>query len=109
MKEKGRPWEIGKCFAHAAPIAELKPASDVGHPREGEISLSVNGEVRQNGDLRDMIWSVDEVIAELSTYYKLEAGDLIFTGTPAGVAPVVKGDDVRCSVARLEPLQFVVS
>jgi len=56
-----------------------------------------------------MIWSVDEVIAELSTYYKLEAGDLIFTGTPAGVAPVVKGDDVRCSVARLEPLQFVVS
>ena len=109
MKEKGRPWEIGKCFAHAAPIAELKPAADVGHPREGEISLSVNGEVRQNGDLRDMIWSVDEVIAELSTYYKLEAGDLIFTGTPAGVAPVVKGDDVQCSVARLAPLQFVVS
>ena len=71
--------------------------------------MSVNGEVRQNGDLRDMIWSVDEVIAELSTYYTLEAGDLIFTGTPAGVAPVVKGDDVRCSIAHLEPLQFVVS
>jgi fumarylpyruvate hydrolase len=109
MKEKGRPWEIGKCFTQAAPIAELKPASDIGHPREGEISLSVNGEVRQKGDLRDMIWSVDEVIAELSTYYKLEVGDLIFTGTPAGVAPVVKGDDVQCSVARLAPLQFVVS
>ncbi|MEE2693979.1 MAG: fumarylacetoacetate hydrolase family protein [Pseudomonadota bacterium] len=109
MKEKGRPWEIGKCFAQAAPISELQPASKIGHPREGEIALSVNGEVRQKGDLRDMIWSVDEVVAELSTYYKLEPGDLIFTGTPAGVGPVVKGDDVQCSIANLKPLQFVIS
>ena len=109
MKEKGRPWEIGKCFSQAAPIGEIQPAWNIGHPREGEISLSVNGEVRQTGNLKDMIWSVDEVVAELSTYYKLELGDLIFTGTPAGVGPLTTGDDINCSIAGLEPLQFTVA
>tara|TARA_B100000470_G_scaffold182354_1_gene147144 strand:- start:182 stop:643 length:462 start_codon:yes stop_codon:yes gene_type:complete len=109
MKEKGRPWEIGKCFTQAAPVGEIQPSWNIGHPREGKISLSVNGTVRQEGNLKDMIWSVDEVIAELSTYYKLEVGDLIFTGTPAGVGPLTPGDDVDCSVAGLEALQFTVS
>ena len=109
MKEKGRPWEIGKCFTQSAPVGEIQPSWNIGHPREGKISLSVNGTVRQEGNVKDMIWSVDEVIAELSTYYKLEVGDLIFTGTPAGVGPLTPGDDVDCSVAGMEALQFTVS
>lgn len=108
MKEKGRPWEIGKCFDQAAPIGEIQPAWNIGHPREGSIALSVNGEVRQEGNLKDMTWSTDEVISELSTYCKLEVGDLIFTGTPAGVGPLVRGDDVECSVAGLETLHFSI-
>ena len=109
MKEKGRPWEIGKSFAQAAPVGEIQPAWNIGHPREGKISLLVNGEIRQEADLKEMIWDVDEVIAELSTYYKLDPGDLIFTGTPAGVAAVVRGDSVNCTIDALEPLDFSIS
>ena len=109
MKEKGRPWEIGKSFAQAAPVGEIQPAWNIGHPREGKISLSVNGEVRQEADIKDMIWGVDEVIAELSTYYKLEPGDLVFTGTPAGVSALTRGDSVSCVIDGLEPLEFSIA
>ena len=109
MKEKGRPWEIGKSFAQAAPVGEIQPAWNIGHPREGKISLSVNGEVRQEADIKDMIWGVDEVIAELSTYYKLEPGDLVFTGTPAGVSALVRGDKVNCAIDGLESLEFSIA
>ena len=109
MKKKGRPWEIGKSFAQAAPVGEIQPAWNIGHPREGKISLSVNGEVRQQADIKDMIWGVDEVIAELSTYYKLEPGDLVFTGTPAGVSALVRGDRVDCTIDGLEALEFSIA
>jgi len=109
MKEKGRPWEIGKSFAQAAPVGEIQPAWNIGHPREGKISLSVNGEVRQEADIKDMTWGVDEVIAELSTYYKLEPGDLVFTGTPAGVSALVRGDKVDCTIDGLESLEFSIA
>lgn len=109
MKEKGRPWEIGKSFAQAAPVGEIQPAWNIGHPREGKIILSVNGEVRQEADIKDMIWGVDEVIAELSTYYKLEPGDLVFTGTPAGVSALVRGDKVDCAIDGLGSLEFSIS
>ena len=109
MKEKGRPWEIGKSFAQSAPVGEIQPAWNIGHPREGKISLSVNGEVRQEADIKDMTWGVDEVISELSTYYKLEPGDLVFTGTPAGVSALVRGDKVDCTIDGLESLEFSIA
>ena len=109
MKEKGRPWEIGKSFAQAAPVGEIQPAWNIGHPREGKITLSVNGEVRQEADIKDMTWGVDEVIAELSTYYKLEPGDLVFTGTPAGVSALVRGDKVDCAIDGLGSLEFSIA
>lgn len=91
-KKKGRPWDVAKGFDASAPLGAIHPAADCGHVRTGRIWLEVNGQLRQQADLRDMIWSVDEIIAELSTYYRLQPGDLIFTGTPAGVAPIQRGD-----------------
>ena len=83
---------MGKGFDESAPISAIVPAADIGHPSRGAISLSVNGEIRQSGNLAQMSWSVAEVIAKLSEYVRLQSGDLIFTGTPAGVSPVVRGD-----------------
>ena len=91
-KEKGHPWDMGKGFDASAPTGEIHPVDRTGHPREGGIWLRVNGEVRQQGDLADMSWKVAEVIANLSTFVRLAPGDLIFTGTPAGVSTVVRGD-----------------
>jgi fumarylpyruvate hydrolase len=91
-KEKGHPWDMGKGFDASAPTGELQPVSAIGHPAKGAIWLTVNGERRQNGDLADMLWKVAEVIANLSTVVRLAPGDLIFTGTPAGVSTVVRGD-----------------
>lgn len=91
-KEKGHPWDMGKGFDQSAPVSALAPASAIGHPSAGAVSLAVNGQVRQRGDLNQMIWTIPEVIANLSTLVELRAGDLIFTGTPAGVAAVVRGD-----------------
>jgi len=91
-KKAGRPWEMAKAFDHSAPIGTIEPASAIGHPASGAISLKVNGEVRQTGDLGDQIWSVSEAIAYLSQFVTLKAGDLIMTGTPAGVSAVVAGD-----------------
>jgi fumarylpyruvate hydrolase len=91
-KKTGRPWEIGKAFEHSAPISEIVPASDIGHPEKGLISIKVNGEVKQSSDLDKMIWKVPEMIAYLSELFELQAGDLIMSGTPEGVGPVVRGD-----------------
>lgn len=92
LRDKGRPWELGKAFDQSAPIGPLVPASECGHPTMGRIWLAVNGALRQEGDLGDLIWSVPETIAHLSRYFELRPGDLIFTGTPEGVGAVVRGD-----------------
>ena len=91
-KDKGRPWDMAKGFDHSAPMGTLMPASTIGHPSAAAIRLSVNGTVRQQGDIADMIWSVPETIAHLSGLVDLAPGDLIMTGTPDGVAAVVPGD-----------------
>ncbi|MDB5538001.1 MAG: fumarylacetoacetate hydrolase family protein [Devosia sp.] len=91
-KKAGRPWEMAKGFDHSAPIGSIEPASNIGHPDKGAITLSVNGQERQRGDLGDQIWSVAATIAELSRFVALKAGDLIMTGTPSGVSAVVRGD-----------------
>ncbi len=91
-KKAGRPWEIGKAFDHSAPASELVAASEIGHPAEGAIWLKINGEVRQAGDLNQLIWKVPEIIAYLSGLFTLAPGDVILSGTPAGVGPVVRGD-----------------
>lgn len=91
-KKMGRPWEMGKAFDDSAPCTALKPVAMVGHPAKGAIWLKVNGEVKQKGDLAEMIWNVPEMISYLSRLITLRAGDLIYSGTPAGVGPVQPGD-----------------
>lgn len=91
-KAKGQPWEMGKGLDQGAPLGRIVAASASGHPASGAIWLKVNGQIRQSGDLAQMSWKVAEIIASLSTYVGLEAGDLIFTGTPAGVSTVGRGD-----------------
>jgi fumarylpyruvate hydrolase len=97
-KDHGRPWDFGKDFDEAAPCGALVPASKIGHPSKGAIWLKVNGKERQKADLSDMIWSIPEQIAYLSEYYTLEPGDLIYSGTPAGVGPVKPGDDMLAGI-----------
>jgi len=94
MKRQGRPWEIGKAFEQSAPCSAIVPAGRIGHPQAGAICLSKNGELCQSGDLSQMIWKVAEIISELSRYFLLCPGDLIFTGTPSGVGPVQRGDEL---------------
>ena len=94
-KKMGRPWEMGKSFDESAPITALKPAAEIGHPAKGAIWLKINGEVRQSGDLAMQIWNVQEQISYLSNLVTLEPGDLIMTGTPAGVGPVKNGDKLE--------------
>jgi fumarylpyruvate hydrolase len=91
-KTLGRPWEVGKSFAHSAPCGPLVPAARIGHPAAGAITLDVNGARRQEGDLNQMIWKVPEIVATLSDYFELVPGDLIMTGTPAGVGAIRPGD-----------------
>ncbi|MFT4626692.1 MAG: fumarylpyruvate hydrolase [Myxococcota bacterium] len=91
-KRQGRPWSEAKDFDGAAPVGVIHPASVIGHPREGRIQLEVNGEVRQRGDLSELIWPVSDLLARLSASLTLRPGDLIFTGTPAGVSAVEPGD-----------------
>jgi fumarylpyruvate hydrolase len=97
-KEKGRPWDTGKAFDDSAPISALRPAAEIGHPATGRIWLEVNGEIRQDSDLAHLIWNVSETIAYLSGLFVLRPGDLIFTGTPAGVAAVGPGDRLEGGV-----------
>lgn len=94
-KKMGRPWEMGKAFDESAPCSALTPASSIGHPAKGAIWLKVNGQVKQQGDLSQQIWNVQEQIAYLSGMITLQAGDLIYTGTPAGVGPVKSGDKLE--------------
>ena len=100
-KKMSRPWDTGKAADGSGPIGALHPVSLVGHPARGAITLSVDGETRQKGDLADMIWSVAEQIAYLSGYFTLQPGDLIFTGTPSGVGPVERGQRMVAAVAGL--------
>jgi fumarylpyruvate hydrolase len=109
MREKKRPWDLGKSFAQAAPIAPIHRVADVGHPARGAIRLSVNGTLRQQGDLADMIWDVPHTLAFLSRYYELMPGDLVFTGTPAGVAAVVPGDRLDGTIEGLSPLAVSIA
>ena len=103
-KAAGRPWEVGKAFEHSAPVGPLHPVATVGYLSAGRIALSVNGTQRQAGDLAQMIWSVPEIIAVLSRYFTLGPGDVILTGTPEGVGPVVRGDLIEASIAGLGSL-----
>lgn len=103
-KKLGRPWDLAKGFDHSAACGLLHPVSDTGLLTGGAITSTVNGELRQSGDLAQMIWSIPEVIAALSRSVTLAAGDLIFTGTPAGVGAIKAGDLVRVEIAGLSPL-----
>ena len=107
-KEQGRPWEVAKAFEASAPCSPLVGAAEIGHPGSGAIWLEVNGEVRQQGDLNEMIWPVADVIAYISQSVALTPGDLIFTGTPAGVGKLQPGDAVRGGVAGLGEFAFTV-
>ena len=91
-KEKGHPWDMGKGFDQSAVAGVIQPVAQVGHPDRGRIWLAVNGEIRQDGDLAAMLWKVADIVANLSTMVRLAAGDLIYTGTPAGVGPLLPGD-----------------
>jgi len=107
-KKLSRPWDMGKGFDHSAPCAPLLPVAQAGHPTQGAVWLKVNGELRQQGDLSDLIWSVAETIAFLSGLVELFPGDLIYTGTPEGVGPVVKGDRLLGHVDGLPDLDITI-
>jgi fumarylpyruvate hydrolase len=94
-KKVGRPWEMGKSFDESAPCSALRPVTEIGHPAKGEIWVKVNGQIKQQGDLSQQIWSVPEQIAYLSGLVTLQPGDLIFSGTPSGVGPISKGDKLE--------------
>jgi fumarylpyruvate hydrolase len=108
-KDHGRPWDFGKNFDEAAPCGELVPAAKIGHPAKGAIWLTVNDKQRQRADLSEMIWSVPEQIAYLSEYYTLEPGDIIFSGTPAGVGPVKPGDHMHAGIDGVGELNVKVA
>lgn len=107
-KKLGRPWDTAKGFDYSAPVSELVPTTKTGWLDQGAITLSLGGQLKQRGDLSAMIWKVDEIIAELSTYYTLQAGDVIFTGTPAGVGAVQKGDVLEAEISAVGKLVFTM-
>ena len=107
-KAKGRPWDIGKNVEQSAPIGPIHPAADAGDMASGAITLTQNGERKQTGDLSDMIWPVEDVIAYVSRFYRLQPGDLIYTGTPDGVGPVKPGDVLTVAIASLNDLSVVI-
>jgi len=107
-RDLGRPWDFGKAFDQSAPISAIYPVASHGHHSVGPITLEVNGELKQKGDLADLIWNVADTISFLSDYYRLQPGDLIFTGTPAGVGPVVKGDQLLGKVEGLGELRVAI-
>lgn len=108
-KKAGRPWDVGKAFDHSAPCSDILPASSIGHPDKGRIHLTVNGRTRQDGDLSQMIWKVPEIINYLSGLFTLRPGDLIFSGTPAGVGPVQQGDHLEGSIEQIGKLTVEVT
>jgi len=107
-KKMGRPWEIGKAFEKSAPIGALSKIEEIGKLDEGKIVLKLNGETKQEGNLNMMIWKVSEIISHLSQFYDIAAGDIIMTGTPAGVGPVQKGDKLEGTIEKLESLKVDV-
>jgi fumarylpyruvate hydrolase len=107
-REQGRPWDVAKGFDCSAAVSAIRPAADMGHLERGAIWLEVNGESRQRANLSEMIWSVPEIVAELSTYFELRAGDLIFTGTPEGVGAVRRGDSLVGGIDGLETLRTTI-
>ncbi len=107
-KEMRRPWEAGKAFDHAAPCSAIVPAADIGHPQSGRIWLSVNGDIRQDGDLAQQIWGVPESIAHLTRLFELVPGDLIMTGTPAGVGSVDRGDRVTGGIDGIAEIEITI-
>ena len=108
-KKNARPWDTAKGFDNSAPVSALTPKAQAGDIESAHISLLVNGELRQQGLISDLIWNIPELIAELSTYYRLRPGDLIFTGTPAGVSAVSPGDVMEGRVDKLETLKITFS
>ena len=108
-REKGRPWDIGKAFDRSAIIGPVHPISKTGHLTQGQISLSVNGTIKQNADIAELIWSVSEIISILSHSIELHAGDLIMTGTPAGVGPLIEGDKCKVSISGLGQIETKIS
>lgn len=108
MKKQGRPWCIGKGFDHSAPIGAITPAAQVPAIGQADIALHVNAQERQHSTVAQMIWSVSEIIAQLSTAWTLQPGDLIYTGTPAGVGPVVCGDTLTAAIAGLASISVQV-
>jgi fumarylpyruvate hydrolase len=107
-RELKRPWEVGKAFDASAPCGPIAPAAKIGHPTKGKITLKVNGQLRQDGDLNQLIWNVPETISKLSEMVALEAGDIIMTGTPAGVAATVAGDKIECEVEGVGKLTVTI-
>jgi fumarylpyruvate hydrolase len=108
-KAQGKPWDAAKGFDHSATLGPLRPVSAVGHPTQGRIWLSVNGTIRQDADLSSLIWAVPDVIAVLSGLFELRAGDLIYTGTPAGVGRVRRGDRIACGIEGLGEIETVIA
>jgi fumarylpyruvate hydrolase len=108
LGDEKKPWEIGKSFDKSAPIGPIHKVEQVGHFQKGAISLAVNGNVKQNSNLTHMIWSVAEQIAQLSTAFELTAGDIIYSGTPENVGPVVKGDTILCKIEGLADMSVKI-
>jgi fumarylpyruvate hydrolase len=108
-RDKGRPWDVGKAFDQSAPISPIHRVSEIGHPSRGAIWLEVNGERRQDADLSQLLWPVPDVIAHLSKLFVLKPGDLIFTGTPAGVGPVQRGDRLRGAVEGVAEISLKIA
>lgn len=104
-KKIGQPWDMAKGFDQSAPCSAIHPVSQIGHPPKGRLQLRVNGQVRQDADIGSMIWSVPELVARLSGYVRLLPGDLIFTGTPAGIGPVQVGDVVEVTIEGIDSLR----
>lgn len=108
-RDKGRPWDTAKNVEQSAPLGPIRPVAEVGHFTAGAITLTQNGEIKQRGDIADLIHSIPEVIAYVSRFYRLEPGDLIFTGTPAGVGPVQVGDELVVTVAGLPECRVTIA
>jgi fumarylpyruvate hydrolase len=107
-REQRRPWDLGKDFEQSAVMAEIVPAAEIGHPREGCLELRVNGATRQLSDLSLLVHGVPEVIAHLSGFYHLQAGDVIYTGTPEGIGSVKPGDEIAGSIAGVGTIALTI-
>ncbi len=108
-RAKQRPWTLGKDVEASAPVSAIAPVARIGHPSRARITLSQNGEIKQNADIAELVWSVAELVAHLSGFYHLQPGDLIFTGTPAGVGPVQPGDRLDCAIDGVGALKVSIA